>query len=149
MMTVQLENLNRDNWEEVAELAVADGQAGLIASNLYSIAESRFLPDFLTKAVVFEGDIVGFVMYGPDPDDGHVWLYRLMIDHRFQHRGLGRAALHEVVRDAREHLGAHVLRLGVAPENVVAKSLYESFGFRPTGLFIGGEDILQVPTATS
>lgn len=87
MTTVRLEHLDRQNWEDVAELAVADDQRGLIASNVYSIAESRFLPGFSTKAVVFEDDIVGFVMYGPDPDDGHVWLYRLMIDHRFQHRG--------------------------------------------------------------
>ncbi|MEV6135997.1 GNAT family N-acetyltransferase [Nocardia sp. NPDC051990] len=143
MTTVQLEHLGRQNWEEVAELDVADDQRGLIASNLYSIAESRFLPGFLTKAVVFEGDIVGFVMYGPDPDDGHVWLYRLMIDHRFQHRGLGRAALREVVREVHEELGAQVLRLGVAPENVIAKSLYKSSGFLPTGQSICGEEILQ------
>ncbi|WP_329816056.1 GNAT family N-acetyltransferase [Streptomyces sp. JV185] len=140
---MKLEHLGPQNWEDVAELAVADNQRGLVASNLYSIAQSRFLPGFLTKAAVFEGDIVGFVMYGPDPDDGHIWLYRLMIDHRFQHQGLGRAALREVVREVQEEFGAQVLRLGVDPENTIAKSLYESFGFLPTGQSIGGEEILQ------
>ncbi len=87
-------------------------------------------------------------MYGPDPDDGHVWLYRLMIDHRFQHQGLGRAALREVTREVHEELGAQVLRLGVAPENAIAKSLYESFGFLPTGQSICGEEILQLQLAS-
>jgi len=141
---VQLEDLGRQNWEEVSELDVADDQRGLIASNLYSIAESRFLPGFLTQAVEFESDIVGFVMYGPDPDDGHVWLYRLMIDHRCQHRRLGRAAVRAVIRQVHEELRAQVLHLGVAPENSTAMSLYESCGFLPTGQSIGREEILQL-----
>lgn len=142
--TVRLEHLTVDNWEEVAELSVAEEQQGTVASNLYSIAESRFLPGFLTKAVISETDTVGFAMYGPDPDDGHIWLYRLMIDHRFQRRGFGRLALREVVRAVSHEFGAQILRLGVAPKNGAAISLYESSGFRPTGQFIGSEKIYQL-----
>ncbi|WJJ14564.1 GNAT family N-acetyltransferase (plasmid) [Prescottella equi] len=147
-MTVQLEDLGPHNWEEVADLAVADDQRGLIATNLYSIAESQFLPDFHTKAIVFGKDVVGFAMYGEDPDDGHAWLYRLMIDHRFQRRGFGRAALRLVICDVQQELRADVLRLGVVPENAVAKALYESAGFRPTGQSISGEEVLELRIET-
>ncbi|WP_458682594.1 GNAT family N-acetyltransferase [Prescottella equi] len=147
-MTVQLENLGPHNWEEVADLAVADDQRELIATNLYSIAESRFLPGFHTKAVVFGEDIVGFAMYGRDPDDGYVWLYRLMIDHRFQRQGLGRAALRQVICHVQHELRAGDLRLGVIPENTVAKALYESAGFRPTGQCISGEEVLELDIET-
>ncbi|MFE7427495.1 hypothetical protein [Streptomyces sp. NPDC057545] len=37
---------------------------------------------------------------------------------------------------------------GVAPENAIAKSLYESFGFLPTGQSICGEEILQLQLAS-
>ncbi|MFI6998345.1 hypothetical protein [Nocardia sp. NPDC050175] len=76
----ELSDLCADTWEDVAELTVADDQSGLVATNLYSIAESRFLPGFLTRAVRVAGEAVGLVMYGTDQDDGQFWLYRLMID---------------------------------------------------------------------
>ncbi|MDH6197520.1 diamine N-acetyltransferase [Mycobacterium frederiksbergense] len=142
-LNMQLEDLHQDNWEEVAELEVADDQRGFMASNLYSIAQSRFLPGFFTKAVVSENRIVGFAMYGPDPDDGHIWLYRLMIDRHHQRRGLGRAALGRILQHVHADLHAPVLRLGVRPDNSAAKTLYESVGFRSTGQSIDDEEILQ------
>ncbi|WP_433225791.1 GNAT family N-acetyltransferase [Microtetraspora malaysiensis] len=131
----------------MADLTVADEQRDLIASNLYSIAESRFLPGFLTRAVMHEERAVGFAMYGPDPDDGQMWLYRLMIDKAFQGRGLGRAALQQVITHVRDEFDAPVLRLGVRADNVAAKALYAAAGFVPTGQAFGDEDVLELRLA--
>ncbi|MGV9771106.1 GNAT family N-acetyltransferase [Streptosporangium sp. NPDC003464] len=144
LIHVRLEDLCRETWEDVADLTVADDQSDLIASNLYSIAESRFLPGFVTQAVMHGECAVGFAMYGPDPDDGQVWLYRLMIDKSHQGKGLGRAALRQIVAHVRDGLGAPVLRLGVRADNVVAKALYTSAGFAPTGQTFGEEEILEL-----
>ncbi|MGV9307401.1 GNAT family N-acetyltransferase [Nonomuraea sp. NPDC003727] len=141
---VRLDDLCPETWEEVAELTVADDQRDLIASNLYSIAESRFLPGFMTRAVVHDERPVGFAMYGPDPDDGQMWLYRLMIDQAHQGKGLGRAALEQIITHVRDELGAPVLRLGVRADNVAAKALYLSAGFVPTGQTFGEEDVLEL-----
>ncbi|MET8567552.1 GNAT family N-acetyltransferase [Streptomyces sp. NPDC004783] len=143
-LRVRLAHLSRETWEDVAELTVTDEQRDHIASNLYSIAESRFLPGFVTRAVMWDERAVGFAMYGPDPDDGHIWLYRLMIDRDSQGRGLGRAALQEIVAHVRDEFRAPVLRLGVSAANVAARNLYTSAGFVPTGLTFGDEDILEL-----
>ncbi|MFI6583098.1 GNAT family N-acetyltransferase [Embleya sp. NPDC050493] len=141
---VQLADLDRENWEEVIDLAVSREQRDFIAPNLYSVAESRFLPGFVTRAVLHEGRTVGFAMYGPDPDDGEIWLYRLMIDENHQARGLGRAALREIITHVGEAFGAPVLRLGVRADNVAARALYISAGFVPTGQTFGDEEILEL-----
>ncbi|MFF4772908.1 GNAT family N-acetyltransferase [Microtetraspora fusca] len=141
---VRLDDLSRETWEEVADLTVADDQRDLIASNLYSIAESHFLPGFVTRAVTHDERAVGFAMYGPDPDDGQMWLYRLMIDKDHQGKGLGRAALQQVIAHVRDEFDAPVLRLGVRTDNVAAKALYTSAGFVPTGQVFGDEDILEL-----
>ncbi|MBX8690242.1 GNAT family N-acetyltransferase [Mycobacterium sp. 20091114027_K0903767] len=89
----------------------------------------------LAKVVIFETNIVGFVMYGPDPDDGHIRLYRLMTDRRFQRRGFGRLALREVVRAVCHEFGVQTLRLGVAPKNGTVRPSAvpgEKIGSRPT-----------------
>jgi diamine N-acetyltransferase len=89
-------------------------------------------------------EAVGFAMYGPDPDDGQLWLYRLMIDKDHQGRGLGRAALHEIIRHVRDELGAPLLRLGVHTDNRAAAALYRSVGFVFTGQTCGSEEILDL-----
>ncbi|GAA4099985.1 GNAT family N-acetyltransferase [Actinomadura miaoliensis] len=147
-MRVRLADLCRETWEEVAELTVADDQRDFIASNLYSIAESRFLPGFVTRAVMHDVRTVGFAMYGPDPDDGRMWLYRLMIDKAYQGKGLGRAALQQVVAHVRDEFDAPVLRLGVHADNAAAWALYTSAGFAPIGKALGDEEILELRLST-
>lgn len=141
---VRLADLDHANWEEVVDLTVSREQRDFIAPNVYSIAESRFLPGFVTRAVLHEESAVGFAMYGPDPDDGEIWLYRLMIDEAHQARGLGRAALREVVTHVGEMFSAPLLRLGVRADNVAARALYISAGFVPTGQVFGDEEILDL-----
>jgi diamine N-acetyltransferase len=142
---VHLSDLRRDTWEVVVGLTVADDQRDFIAPNLYSIAESCFLPGFVTRAVLHGDEAVGFAMYGPDPDDGgHLWLYRLMIDKAHQGKGLGRAALEEIITHVRDGLGAPLLRLGVDADNMVATALYTSMGFVRTGQTFGSEAILDL-----
>jgi diamine N-acetyltransferase len=142
---VRLSDLSRDTWEVVVGLTVTDDQRDFIAPNLFSIAESHFLPGFFTRAVLHGDEAVGFAMYGPDPDDnGQLWLYRLMIDKRHQGQGLGRAALQEIITHVRGELGAPLLRLGVRPDNTTATTLYKSAGFIFTGQTFGSEEILEL-----
>ena len=87
---IELRTITRDDWETCIDLKVARHQAHFVASNLYSLAQSRFLPGFRAVGIHHGGRMVGFALYGPDADDGHYWLYRLMIDRRYQGRGMAR-----------------------------------------------------------
>lgn len=137
-------DVSRDNWFEATRLSVTEEQvAHFSAPIVYWLAESRFETHFRPMVVSQGNVLVGFLVYGIDPDDDEYWLITFMIDHRFQGRGWGRQALTAFLeRFDRDHPHT-VLRLGHHPDNTVAASLYGSLGFRPTGEHIGGEVIRE------
>lgn len=129
---ITLAPITRENFRECVGLALASGQEDFVASNVYSIAESKVEPECIPTAVYSEGEIVGFAMYGFQ--EGKFWIWRFMISAPKQGRGLGRAAMETLIAHIRELPDCDgSISLSYAPENTAAERLYESFGFRKTG----------------
>ena len=84
-------------------------------------------------------------MYALDPDDGNYWIYRLMIDARFQGRGFGTAALQAIVALMRTLPGCSSIVLGVVPANAGAARLYRRGGFKERGDELDGETVMVHP----
>lgn len=126
------------NWETAASLEVADDQRDFIRSNAWSIAESLYHPELKPFGIYRGGTMVGFLMYGSATQDGRAWLFRIMIDKRYQGQGLGKEALQRVIRRMRAE-GYTEVNIGWDPANVVAERLYLSQGFEPTGMAEWGE----------
>ncbi|HEX5706371.1 MAG TPA: GNAT family N-acetyltransferase [Pyrinomonadaceae bacterium] len=132
-MTVTFRDVDRENFYRCVKLDVRDDQRGFVATNVFSIAQSKVEPTYITK-VVYDGDeMVGFVMYGFEPDDGRHYLGRLMIDKRHQGKGYGRAATVEVIERLRREPECREVFLWVNVKNEGARKLYESLGFEGTG----------------
>ena len=139
---VRLENVTARNWSAVARLKLAPEQKDLVASNLYSIAQSKFDPNAHPRAIYAGKELVGFLMYD-------VWetkektreasVYRFMIDRKHQGRGYGRAALSRALDELRATPGVKKVSIGYVPENPVAKPFYASFGFVEVGRDEDGE----------
>lgn len=144
LVEVILREINKENWEACSKLTLSTSQGGLVAPNLYSIADSKFEPWFMQLAVYHGDDVVGFVMYGLDPDDGKHWIYRLMVDHKYQGNGYGKATMNEVIRMLREVSDCKEIFAGYKPQNLIAGSLLSSFGFRRTGQMLQGEYITRL-----
>ena len=144
---VTLRELTRDNWEECIRLRPREDQERFVESNLYSIAESRFWPTYVPLAIYHDETMVGFVMYGREPD-GSYWISRLMIDRDHQGRGYGRAAVLEVIERLKREPDCKEIVLGYTPDNVAAKKLYESLGFEETGLDEEGDMIARLRVAS-
>lgn len=135
-----LRDIDKNNWEECIDLKPSEEQRGFMASNLYSIAESKFLPGFVIKAIYIDEDIVGFAMYGLDPDDGNYWIYRFMIDERFQRHGFGVQSMQLIIDDIRSREDrTDVIMLGYQPNNENARKLYAKVGFVEEGIAPWGE----------
>jgi hypothetical protein len=75
-MTIVLRDVTKENWQECLRLKLAPEQEHFVASNVYSLAESKFMPTFIPQAIYARdvaGDataserLVGFVMYGYYP----------------------------------------------------------------------------------
>jgi diamine N-acetyltransferase len=130
---VSLRQLSPDNARAVVALRVAPEQAQFVASNANSLADAYVHRELRPLAVYAGDELVGFVMYGQDPDDGNWWVVRMMIDERFQGQGYGRGAMVALIGLMREEHQCESIRLGVDPANQAAIRLYESLGFRDTG----------------
>ncbi|KAB2889521.1 MAG: hypothetical protein F9K40_19760 [Kofleriaceae bacterium] len=67
---VKLQDVTAQNWRAVVNLRLADDQQRLLASNVYSIAQSKFDPDAHPRAICAGETVVGFLMYDvPELDD--------------------------------------------------------------------------------
>ena len=103
-MNVTLRSIDRDNWHECIRLALKPEQEGFMPSNLFHIAEARFYPEWTLLGVYAGSRMVGFAMYGLDPDDMTVNFIHFMIDGKEQGKGYGKAALEQLLRKIRKGL---------------------------------------------
>ena len=98
-------------------------------------------------AICCDGKIVGFSMFAfdedyEDPNDRY-WLWRFMIDERFQGKGYGTEALKVIIQYFKDH-GANNIRLSTKETNTHALSMYRKAGFHDTGEMNDEEIVLQM-----
>jgi diamine N-acetyltransferase len=142
-LKITLQPINRGNWEQAIGLKVHQEQQKFMASNLYSIAEVQFLDTFRAMGVYLDDVMVGFAMFGIDPDDGNYWIYRLMIDSQHQGKGYGTEAIKAVIAEINNNRNASIpcIMIGYHPENLGAKFTYKKAGFTETELAPWGEQL--------
>lgn len=145
-MTVTLREITRDNWRECARIRVEPTQVHFVASNLYSLAQSKFEPECVPLAVYDDEQMVGFVMYRPE-DHGlaKIWFIdRLMIGEGHQKKGYGRAAMTALIERLRSQKGYNAILISFVPENKIAQKLYSDLGFKDTGEMEEGELVYRL-----
>ena len=132
---VQLQEITKDNYEDVLALRVNESQKGFVSTTEEALAQAL---DYGNTAYPFAvcggGRVVGFIMMGYYEAKGYYTLWKFLIDREHQGKGYGREALNQGIAFLKNSLGVTEIYTGVSPDNAVAKSLYESVGFRFTGL---------------
>ena len=146
--SIRLEKVNDNNFIDLMELDVAESQKNYVASNTVSMAQAYATlasGKFVQCFGIYDGDTaVGFAMIGHRSEEYEgmaeiyrhsYYLWRFMIDQRYQGKGLGRDALKLILDyvltfpDGEEN----VLSTSYDGDNETAKHLYTSFGFVPNG----------------
>ncbi len=143
MAEVELREIDRESWEECMQLVLRLEQGGLVAPHRYQGGNFAAEPSFVQLGVYHGDEMVGYGMYGQDPDDGHWWIYRLMIDLDHQGRGFGKAALEAMVERMKQDHGITEVYMGYRPENHIAAALAWTAGFERTGQMLQGEYIVR------
>jgi len=139
-MSVTFREITEKNFEECIGLKVRDDQR-FVASNVYSIAQAKVEPIWVPLAIYAGETMVGFIMYALDYPKKELYVCRLMIDQRYQHRGYGRAALAKVREIAMQDPGIEFVGLSTNPDNAYGIKVYETFGFKDTGTFEDNEKV--------
>ena len=98
---ITLRNITKENFWEIIELKVSEPQKELVTSNAVSIAQSKIQPECIPLGIYEDEEAFGFIMYCIDTDDGEYWIYRLMIDERYQRRGYAKEAMTLLIKEFR------------------------------------------------
>lgn len=138
---ITLQSITKENIWEILSLEVEESQKNLVASNAVSLAQAYVSPEAVPYAIYHDESPVGFVMYCLDPDDDEYWIWRLMVDKRYQARGYGYDAMLLVLQEIKKDPLKSKVFLGVEPEGVGSKKLYTKLGFRDTGRIQEGEEV--------
>lgn len=153
---MRLVKVNPDNFYDLMRLSVDKSQRDYVAPNDYSLAEAYAVLSagmYVQAFGVYDGEKpVGFAMIAhnafteadcPEAYKNSYYLWRFMIDKRYQRRGYGRQAVALLLDFIRSFPDGpeETCCVSCEPDNVVAKRLYESFGFRFTGEMDDDEEI--------
>ena len=148
---VTLREITADTVIAVVRLSVADDQKGFVATNAVSLAQALFAPEAWYRAIYCGDELAGFVMLedqslrSPPPAEPEVGVWRLMIDQKFQRRGVGREALLQVIEHVRGKGLFGSLTLSYVPGPGCPEPFYLGLGFCHTGRVDGKEVVLELP----
>jgi diamine N-acetyltransferase len=137
-MPITLVPVTADNWRECAALTVHTDQQRFVNAVTYYLCLCHYGGVWQPLAIVRDDQVAGFVMWGVD-DDRSRWIGGLVVDVAQQRQGIAR----ETVCLLRERLIAEPdcpnVALSYAPDNTVARTLYQKLGFHETGETEGTE----------
>lgn len=142
MANLQIAELTTDNLFAAIQLPPQPPDKEPVAPVAWSVAEAYVNPTAWPRVVLDGDEVVGFVMWGVDPEDESFWIGGLVIDRRSQRRGYGRAVVARLLEQAAAD-GHREVALSYDPENTVARSLYASMGFVETGEISDNETVAR------
>jgi diamine N-acetyltransferase len=150
---VTLREITEENRADVESLHVTPDQEAYVAGVAASLAEATATPNACPwyRAVYADEVPVGFVMISDNiPSErteylGPYFLWRLLVDVRYQGLGYGKAALDLVVDYVRSRPGADRLYSSVVPgEDGSPLGFYLKYGFVLTGAIHDDEPVLEL-----
>lgn len=101
--TLNLREIDEHNWRAVTKLQMLEEQEGNVASNAMSLLESHYAEDAWVRAIYADDTLVGFLMMAIwDPKEAY-YIWRFMIDKRYQGLGFGKRGVELAIAHVRQH----------------------------------------------
>ena len=146
---VALRPLSESNRQAAEALRVAPGQERFVSGVAESLREAVEHPGAHAVCwVIYDDDTpVGFVMIADEvtsPDYIPHYLWKLLIDERYQRQGFGTATLDLIVEYFRRRPGVEVLTTSAGQGDGSPVTFYERYGFERSGDVSDGEVVLRL-----
>ena len=153
---IRFEEITNQNIWKVCALKPFEEQKDFVAENIQSLAEAYATRNegnnALPLAVYHDDALIGFVMIGKgtvgneeesDLIKDNYCLWRLMIDKKYQGRGLGKQTIDAVMDLIRTFPFGEAKKvwLSYEPENSRARAIYQRYGFVENGEMCGNETV--------
>ncbi|HFU3844172.1 TPA: GNAT family N-acetyltransferase [Streptococcus suis] len=137
---IGLELVNKENFDAVLQVRLAEADERKVASVEYSLAQAWLYREeghLLPYAVKSGQKVVGFVLLAIQEDKSY-YVWRLLIDSHYQNRGYGKEVIRQVIGLARENPSCHTVTMNYVIGNHKMRYILEKFGFQSVGM-IGQE----------
>jgi diamine N-acetyltransferase len=144
---VSLRPLTESNRQAVEALRVSRRQEQFVSGVADSLQEAAEHPDAhaICWAVYADDTPVGFVMIADEvsgPEYFPHYLWKLLIDQRYQRRGFGTATLDLIVDYFRNRPGVELLSTSAGQGEGSPIPFYERYGFERTGEIVFDDEVL-------
>jgi diamine N-acetyltransferase len=140
---IHLETITWENYQDIIKLSVSEAQKNFITTNTYSLIHAYLYSLDGKKASPFgiylDDNPIGFVMIGhdwysegkPSLIKNAYFIWRFMIDEKYQGKGYGKEALKLVLDFIKSfpYGKSDICWISYEPNNEAAKKLYASYGF--------------------
>ena len=126
---INLREITSKNLKSIIDLNVKEDQKDYVALNSVSIAQGHYSKSAWFKGIFYDDRPVGFVMLDLIEEENKCFLWRFMIDRKYQGKGFGKIALTQVIDFVRLlNLYTYIATSYVPAENS-AGGFYKNFGF--------------------
>ena len=125
---IQLVTLDRYNWELCLDIHLHPEQETFVPPVLYSLAQAKF-ENLIPYGILKKGKMVGFMMYGIF--GGICWINRIIVDKDYQRRGIGSAAVSQLLTQLIHKHTCKEIRVSYANDNATARDFFAKMGFSP------------------
>jgi diamine N-acetyltransferase len=141
---VTLREVTAKNVRSICELAVNEEQNNYVAPNALAIAEACFGKDTWLRSIYMEESPVGLAVLEIQPETARYFLWRLMIDARYQKLTLGRRAMELLIEHVKTRPNAIEFLTSVVPGEHSPQGFYERLGFELTAEWHEGEAVMRL-----
>ena len=144
---VSLRPISESNREAVEALRVSPAQEQFVSGVAESLVEAAEEPDgrAIYWAVYADETPVGFVMISDEVGSGDYiphYLWKLLIDERYQGQGFGTATLDLIAEYFRNRPGVEVLWTSAGQGEGSPIPFYQRYGFEQTGEIVFDNEVL-------
>jgi diamine N-acetyltransferase len=144
---VSLHEITSKNIKAILTLRVTKAQKRFYPrANGYSISEGHYPADDdpVWMRAIYAGEVpVGFLMTSEAPDLGEYFLWRLMIDAKYQGKGYGSRAVEILIDRIKDSPNPKALVTSHLKNNGDAGAFYQKLGFAYTGEILDGCDYVM------
>ena len=148
-MSVTLRDITGDNYFQVLDLKISPEQeaAKFVAPVVRSLADAWYYREegiTYPKAIYAKEDLVGFIMYDLDPESQQVFIWRFLIDQRYQGKGYGRQTIETVLAMAKEQAQMTKVVADYVDGNEPMKKILLDLGFEEPGFAQDSKEHIMV-----
>jgi diamine N-acetyltransferase len=142
---VTLREVTPDNLEAIIALEVSNEQRDFVAANTKSIEQAQTHQEAWLRAIYAGETPVGSVMLRDEnlkdevTQNDYYFLWRLMIDKRYQNLGFGRRAMELLIEHIKRRPNATTLLSSFRDGPGSPEGFYAKLGFERTGNELDGE----------